>query len=663
MSRVLVVAHKEFLEVLRDFRTLFILLFLPVLLYPVLVVGVAFYVSRGQTEQEQSPVIVGISECPMDLIRSPHFQDGIRLVPVPGDLVGANRYQALEKGRFDAIVDCSGLSRSPARPITVYYLSARTESYLALGRLEEAFAAFRESWFLRILRQLGFAPDYGRAFQPEATDLSPPARVSGFILAQVLPLVLVLIILQGAYHPAMDLVVGERERKTVESLLASPLTAWEILAGKALVISIVAWLAGVLNLTSLVFNLSFANKLLSSKMTVSISPGFVPIALVLIEMVPLAILFASLFVGASAFSRTFRESQSHLVPVVFLVIAPATVMFLAIPTPHPFLYAMPVFSSLYVMKATLTGTIGLWEIISSTMVTLFTSVVLLRWGAFLWTSERILYGVGESPPPRRRARGTVTATEALAIFLVSAFGVFQTQPIIGQYSIPLAIVTSHLVIMGGSVVLLLAFKRAGIVPALRLVPIAPRALVSAILFGFGAICLSQVFSAGLSQTVPPATDFNEKLVELIRSLGSLVAFVTLAVLPSVFEELLFRGLLVNAFIRDWGLAFGLVLSSVLFGLMHAESLFRILQTTFLGVLMAYVFLRCGSLLASMLVHLMVNSFSIVLVFQFPEVASQAESEFPTVLLLGFAVAGSVCWLLADGLLERLHKRSQTANVS
>jgi sodium transport system permease protein len=653
VNRVLALARKETLEILRDFRTLFILLFLPIFLYPVLVIGVTFYAARGQTEQARINVVVGVHRCPPELLRSPHFRQGIRLVHIPDRASPDNFRVPLERRLYHAMIDCSGIHSSPIRPIRIFYLSARTDSALAEQRVSLAFSGFRESWLLRSLQDLGFSSDFGRAFNPESQDLSPPARVSGFILAQILPLILVLVILQGAYHPSMDLVVGERERKTVEALLSSPVTAWDILVAKTLVISGVAWLAGVLNLVSLTLNLNFAARL-STELSASLFPGYAPLVLVLLEMIPLALLFASLFVSASAYSRTFRESQSHLVPIIFLVIAPATVMFLAIPAPSPALHSIPVFSSLYLMKATLLGTADPVMIVFSSALAVAASALLLRWGAFLWTSERVLYGAGESGLIRKGIPGVVTATEALAVFIVVSFGTIVVQALLVPFSVPLAMLASHIAVMGGGVVLIILSKRAPLVRTLRLFPLGPRAITSSVLFGVAAICLSQVFSASLSQFLPAPHDLDEKIIELIRSLGPVIAVIALGFLPAIFEEGLFRGLLFTAFAREWGTVFGFILSSVLFGSMHFEAPHRILVTAFLGVMMAYVMLRCGSLLAAMIVHLMVNGFTVSLVLLAPQLAKVAESDYNALALLSLTCIGIVTWLSADwmaGLLQ------------
>lgn len=661
MNRVLILARKEFTEILRDFRTLFILLFLPVLLYPVLVVGVAFYTSRSEAEQARSTVKVGVYECPPELFHFLMSREGIQVVELfspPGEL---RARIDLEGEVSQAILDCSGLNESPPRPVEALYLSTRSDSLLARDRLVDALTAFREAWLLQSLQLLGYSADYGRALIPEYRDLSPPARISGFILAQVLPLVLVLVILQGAYHPSMDLVVGERERKTVEALLTAPVTPWDILAAKTLVISTVAWLSGILNLVSLTLNLGLASRFveMGTSMRVGLFPGYGPLALVLLEMVPLSILFASLFVSSSAFSRTFRESQSHLVPVIFLVIAPATVMFLAIPNPSPVLYGVPVFSSLYLIKATLIGKVNLWVVAISTVIALMASALLLRWGAYLWTSERVLYGAGETAAHPRKRTGVVTATEALGLFLVAAFGVFQTQLWIGSFSIPLAVVASHLAVMGGGVLILILVKRAPLAKTLHLFPLNVTSFIAAVLFGIGAIGLSQAFSAGLSQFLPVPSDFNEKLIEVMQGLGPVVSFWTLVLLPAIFEELLFRGLLFKAFARDWGVVFGLIFSSILFGLMHLEAALRIIQTAFLGLMIAYAMIRCGSLLAAIIVHFFVNSFAVGLVFLVPEVAHQAESEYVLRVLLAFTGIGVIAWLGAERILAIARIRKTT----
>ncbi len=100
----------------------------------------------------------------------------------------------------------------------------------------------------------------------------------------------------------------------------------------------------------------------------------------------------------------------------------------------------------------------------------------------------------------------------------------------------------------------------------------------------------------------------------------LVAFIGLALLPALAEELLFRGLVVRSY-EKWGTKSAIIISALLFGILHLD-ISSLLATIFMGLLLAYVVVKTDSILAGMLLHL-VNNFtaiiSILLVTKFPYV--------------------------------------------
>jgi CAAX protease family protein len=93
----------------------------------------------------------------------------------------------------------------------------------------------------------------------------------------------------------------------------------------------------------------------------------------------------------------------------------------------------------------------------------------------------------------------------------------------------------------------------------------------------------------------------------------MAAFTFLAVVAAPFmEEFIFRGFLFNALLRYMPVWLAAVLSGLLFGISHASpSAFLPLAAS--GVVLAYVYVRSGSLTASMLTHALFNLVNVGLI--------------------------------------------------
>ena len=82
------------------------------------------------------------------------------------------------------------------------------------------------------------------------TELGQKSTASDVLgsLAGLIPLVLVLMTITGAVYPAIDLTAGERERGTLETLMAAPIPRFWILFSKFVAVVTVAMLTAILNL-------------------------------------------------------------------------------------------------------------------------------------------------------------------------------------------------------------------------------------------------------------------------------------------------------------------------------------------------------------------------------------------------------------------------------
>jgi ABC-2 type transport system permease protein/sodium transport system permease protein len=138
------------------------------------------------------------------------------------------------------------------------------------------------------------------------------------------PLVLILMTITGAVYPAIDLTAGERERGTLEILMAAPIPRLSLLLAKYTTVVAVAVLTALVNLGSMAATLilSGAGPRLFGSEGVALTP------LVLAEIFLLLLLFAAFFsavlLALTSFARSFKEAQAYLIPLMLLALVPGT---------------------------------------------------------------------------------------------------------------------------------------------------------------------------------------------------------------------------------------------------------------------------------------------------------------------------------------------------
>jgi len=143
------------------------------------------------------------------------------------------------------------------------------------------------------------------------------------MIVTLLPYLIVIWAFYGGMSIASDLVAGEKEKNTLETLLISPVRRTWIVIGKFLALSTVCLISSMSSLVGLGI-LSFV-PINGVKEMFKSGFGLSPMSaiLILVLMVPMVAVFASLLIGISSYAKNARESQTYLTQASFVVILPA----------------------------------------------------------------------------------------------------------------------------------------------------------------------------------------------------------------------------------------------------------------------------------------------------------------------------------------------------
>jgi sodium transport system permease protein len=597
----------------------------PVLLYPVLLIVIEQLLLFGMRnlEDEASPVAI-VGDAPAGLIELMEASDGVRLVEVTGSPA-----QAIRLDSVSAVAVLGGRSEEDeTQSVTLLFDAASDRSQRGRAALADVLSDWGDTLLVRRLTARGLPGSFALPVAVADSSVASASEVGGYALGRILPLLLVVITLLGAFYPAIDLAAGEKERGTLETLLTAPVPPRAVVAGKFVAVALIAITAAGLNLASMLLTFQTGILQITGAIGLEVSLPWSAVVMIFLTLVPLAVLFAALFLGIAVRSSSFKEAQNALTPVYMLVLVPAMLPVFPGIEFGPLVAVAPVAGVSFFFRDLMTGDarlgLGVLVLASTTVYALAG----LRFAAASFGSERVLFGAGDPDAGvsgeswtqtvrARRAASTVPEAGTVAVFtaLVAVLfflGAIQLQVGLGERGLLIAewlllfVPAAAFVGLGGFDV-----RR-----TLSLRTPSVRGVLGGVTLIAGAVPV--VWLIGWLQTfvLPVPWELLEGLEELVTAdtPGRLAwLLLLLAVTPAVCEEVVFRGVLLGGTRR---LAPGrfIVLNGLVFGAFHLsfETVIRFLPTATLGIVIAWAVWRTGSIWVGALMHFLNNGTIVVL---------------------------------------------------
>ncbi|MFH1709075.1 MAG: ABC transporter permease subunit/CPBP intramembrane protease [Planctomycetota bacterium] len=597
---------KELLDVLRDRRTLFVMLVMPFLSYPLIIVimlQLALAQTRNIASQPAAIACVGGTADP-ELRAFLDEQAVANNWQVTDTADGAAAREAVRSGACALAVEVTAPAGDGSGAIAILYSAANELSGMVRGRMRDACMEYNGRVVVERLKALGKDRSFIEPYAVSDANLAPAEQVGAFVLGRNITLIMIVMLVVGAFYPALEATAGERERRTLETLLVSPAGRPEIALAKYLAVCACSLVTGVLNLCSMVITFTALMPAeIAARFPVALAPT--TIAAMLVVMVPLAAFVSAVLLGFATYARSYKEGQSYLSPLVMFLTLPAMVTLLPGAALTPFTALIPVTNIALLASGLMLGTVPVGPALLALAATGFYVWLALTWCARLFTGEAIIFRVGN--PFRWReltaAHGFLAAAAAVAAMVYAAGAGGMAPSLFWHIFFPQL---AFLVLTIGLVRLVGAPWR----PALALnLPAGGR--------GWLRSAGGLVFMAGVVMLItglfPDAGGKDQGMVrELVDGLGlNLPArLVCLALIPGIVEELLFRGLILTGFRRTFGAWKAVVLCGLVFGFIHLVP-YKLLPVGIMGAGLALVVVQTGSIIPAIIVHVVNNAIGVM----------------------------------------------------
>ncbi len=396
MKRIRIVFKKEVRDLIRDRRTLYSLVVLPLLIYPVFIGGIQKVVSRMIMRETTTVVDVGI----IGKTHAPRLWNYLQAEPLLRWIDVEDTIAPIEDKEVEAIIKIPEgfevqLDKGVTSEVKIFYTNTRFKSQAAAGRVKDVLDRYRKDYVNKVLQAKGVDTTVVEPFAVIKQDITPKKRAGMFVLGMIVPYVFIIMMMVGAMHTATDITAGEKERGTLETILTAPLTRTELLLGKWLSVLFFALVTGMLAVIGLVIALKFrltpiGNIPGTEQIGFYISPGAAGLILVLV--VPLATFLASLLITVSIIAKSYREAQTYASIIMMVVIFPAMVSMLPIDlTLRPKIAAIPILNFVLAMKQLIMGEFELHGILMTFGFLCMWAVIMFVLAYNVFRREEVLF--------------------------------------------------------------------------------------------------------------------------------------------------------------------------------------------------------------------------------------------------------------------------------
>ena len=323
LSTMWIVMLKELRDIGRDHRTLALTLLLGPLLFPALILGMgALAEKRAKTQIDKvlEVPVIGLERAP-NLVAFLATQ-GIKAVEAPTDLETALREQRQDVGL--RISESFAEDWRAGRPALVEVMldTTQRDSGIPGQRLRGALAAYSgQVGALRLLAR-GMDPSVAQPVNTGTLDVSTPEAKRGMMLSMMLPYFLIITAFLGGAALVLDATAGERERQTLEPLLATPAARGAIVSGKILA----AVLLGLVSLLLTLLAFKLSAQAAASGMARSLDVSMMSIARMLFVLLPMLLIGTSLLTFLAAAAKSLKEAQSHMTWLMLLPMIPTMML-------------------------------------------------------------------------------------------------------------------------------------------------------------------------------------------------------------------------------------------------------------------------------------------------------------------------------------------------
>lgn len=621
---------KELTDILRDTKTIIVMVMVPLVLYPLIFFGsilLSASILTQSTEKEYKAAVVSeyknaYSETKKlleDSLENKEYHFVVSEISKDEDFENL-----LREAEYDIILEPG--SDEDIFDITIYCMNAKVDSSTSSSMVKTVFEEYSDDLVEAKLKEA--LPEFDELtknpFEIKTENFATKEESTGMLIGYIMPFFMIVSVLMGSFTIAIDVSVGERERGTLETLLTLPINNLEMMLAKFLAVTTIGVCSVLLNaLSFLIMGLVVGSSL---KMASSILGGFdvttfIPSILV---MLPLVILF-TMFVSAVCLcvdftAKSVKEANNLTTPILLIFMLAAGISVIPYIKLDYKWALVPIINVTLLIKELFTLNFKADLIAIVFLTTLIYTVIAIFVMTKLFSSEDILFGEGVRSFRLFEKRGNMKEGQIPGagdnIFLLALIVILTNYLGTG-----LALKNVLYGAAVGQVIMIVIpllyawYIKADLRKLFSLNKPRVVEIIGTVIFLVAAKLLTNPLIYYLVKTFPSLATQNQNLGGMVTNVPFPLALFIVGFLPAIAEEAVFRGFLFGSMnlkkrIPVWS---AFIISGAAFGAYHMN-LFQFIYATLFGIILAYMVYNSKSIFTSAMFHLLNNSLSVCYMF-------------------------------------------------
>ncbi len=383
-----ILLKKELTDIIRDRRTIISMIIVPLLAIPLLSSGFGFIMYKSEQKIKTRSYKIAV-DCSLDTLLIRMFsQSYLQPVPKPADSV-----ESLVKNQ---IVKAGIVMDSVQKVYRIIYDASDRESDEVATRCEQVLIKYREMLITAELEKMGIPRRTIKPFEIARKNVATKRKMFGMFFGMLIGYLMVILMFSMSSYPAVDLVTGEKERKTIEILLSSPANRMDIIISKLFaviivgLISISLYILGYIVSAGIMFSTMFPPEI---RGIINLKTAFSPTIIIalFLTILPFVVFAASLEIAIATFARSYKEAQSYISPLIIIVIFPAMAGFASLNLSVSLQEALiPIYNVTQIIKALLSGELSFSIWLVGFLANTFYAALAVAFAFYLFQREDIL---------------------------------------------------------------------------------------------------------------------------------------------------------------------------------------------------------------------------------------------------------------------------------